>query len=275
MPPGVKCWDQEKINLLFSGVVTKDILIVPLLDEIQEDRLIWIEEKDGLYSVRFSYRKLMEERNSRGRPRASQQGGNIWKVQDPPKAKHLMWRICKECLPTWIRLRNHYVQCQLDCPLCLQEPKEDCHLLLECEGSKEAWSSMGLNHIITPKLHLFYNVKDLIFYVCRKENKERKTCRIASGEYVKRVATVNGLIAADTVTTPQQAAGHTFDRWSPPTQGHLKCNVDASFFDRNNATGWSWCLQDHQGRFLLAGSNVIHARLTTIEGEAMAMKEAI
>jgi hypothetical protein len=53
MIPGAKCWDNEKINLLFSGVVAKSILCVPLLDVIQEDRLIWNEERDIMYSVRL------------------------------------------------------------------------------------------------------------------------------------------------------------------------------------------------------------------------------
>jgi hypothetical protein len=30
---------------------------------------------------------------------------------------------------------------------------------------------MALDHVIFPRLHLFNNMKDLIFYVCIKENK--------------------------------------------------------------------------------------------------------
>jgi hypothetical protein len=71
-----------------------------------------------------------------------------------------------------MRLRNHFVQCQSECPLCLLNPEEDWHLLLECEGSKEAWNVTGLASIITPRLHPFYNIKDLILDVCCKENKD-------------------------------------------------------------------------------------------------------
>ncbi|GAU36851.1 hypothetical protein TSUD_213750 [Trifolium subterraneum] len=125
-----------------QGVDAKVILVIALLSEVQEDRLIWNEEKEILYSVRFGYRKLMEERSYRGGMRTPQQWGKIWKVQAPPEAKHLMWRICKDCLPTRMRLQNHYVQYQQECPLCLQVPKDDWHLLSECEGSKEAWNEV-------------------------------------------------------------------------------------------------------------------------------------
>jgi ribonuclease HI len=58
-------------------------------------------------------------------------------------------------------------------------------------------------------------------------------------------------------------------------QGYLKFNVDASLFVSNGATGWGWCIRDHLGRFILTGSNFIHERLNTIEGETLALKEAI
>jgi hypothetical protein len=48
-----------------------------------------------------------------------------------------------------MRLQNHYVQCQPECPLCPQALEEDWHLLLECEGSKKTSNVMGLEAIIT------------------------------------------------------------------------------------------------------------------------------
>ncbi|MCI09099.1 ribonuclease H protein [Trifolium medium] len=113
----------------------------------------------------------MKKRKFRTETRTSEPWGRLWKVQAPPKAKHLMWRICKECLPTQTRLRDHHVQCQIDCPLCLEFAEDDWHLFFDCEGSKEAWSTMGLDQIIQPRMQLFDNAKELIFDVCKKESK--------------------------------------------------------------------------------------------------------
>jgi hypothetical protein len=57
----VERWDYEKINLLFSKDEAKYILFVPV---VQEDRLIWNEERDELYSVHFKYCELMETMRS-------------------------------------------------------------------------------------------------------------------------------------------------------------------------------------------------------------------
>ncbi|PNX97936.1 mediator of RNA polymerase II transcription subunit 26-like protein, partial [Trifolium pratense] len=67
----------------------------------------------------------------------------------------------------------------------------------------------------------------------------------------------------------------TAEEWQQPRFGHVKCNVDASFYDAAGVTGWGWCVRDHRGRFIVAGTNIMQARLNTLEGEAMAIKEAI
>jgi hypothetical protein len=61
--PNVKSWDTNKIFSLFPREVAHDIVTVPLFGLVTEDKLIWSEEKDGIYSVRSGYRKLMEANN--------------------------------------------------------------------------------------------------------------------------------------------------------------------------------------------------------------------
>jgi hypothetical protein len=41
--------------------VAKEILVVPLLELVRDDKLIWSAENDGVYSVRSGYQKLMKE----------------------------------------------------------------------------------------------------------------------------------------------------------------------------------------------------------------------
>jgi hypothetical protein len=50
--------------------------------------------------------------------------------------------------------------------------EEEWHILVECEGSREAWSVMRLKNILTPRLQIFNNIKDLIFDICCRESKE-------------------------------------------------------------------------------------------------------
>ncbi|KAK2410765.1 hypothetical protein QL285_046110 [Trifolium repens] len=168
--PNVKRWDENKIHTLFSIEDAYDILSVPLFDLVREDKLIWREENDGVYSVRTGYRKLMEAEN-RGYCSGKEIGWeNIWKLHAPPKAKHLLWRICRECLPTRARLRSRYVNCPNECPLCLAHEETDWHMFFSCGAVKEAWEIMELSHIIEPRLSIFHNSRDLIFDLCRHDS---------------------------------------------------------------------------------------------------------
>jgi hypothetical protein len=54
-------WDVNKIMNLFSYDAAAQILAVPLVVEVQEDRLVWKEEHNGQYTVRSGYRLLMQE----------------------------------------------------------------------------------------------------------------------------------------------------------------------------------------------------------------------
>jgi hypothetical protein len=117
--PNIKRWDEEKINSLFPIDVAHEILVVPLLELVRDDKLIWSEENDGVYSVRSGYRKLMKVRNRGYGPRSVEGWSSVSKIHAPPKAKHLLWRICRDYLPTRTRLRNRFVQCPEECPLCL------------------------------------------------------------------------------------------------------------------------------------------------------------
>ncbi|PNX62713.1 ribonuclease H [Trifolium pratense] len=64
---------------------------------------------------------MMQEKGERGGGGAQGDWKSLWKIRAPPKAKHLLWRICRECLPTKVRLRRHYVQFPTICQLCEEE----------------------------------------------------------------------------------------------------------------------------------------------------------
>jgi hypothetical protein len=151
-------------------------------------------------------------------------------------------------------------------------------------------------------LQNFNNIKDLIFDICCRESTEvagkialllwviwqnrnnfvRNEAKIKARQ-VRLQATgmledwlvVNGHVVTTNIARTHQEAIHTSECWQPPRHGYMKCNVDASFLATTDAIGFGWCFRDNQGRFLLADSNVTQGRLNTIEGDALAMKEAI
>ncbi|MCI09498.1 pentatricopeptide repeat-containing protein, partial [Trifolium medium] len=106
------------------------------------------------------------------RPGEGEAWSSLWKIQATPKAKHLLWRICKDCLPARTQLRNRHVQYPVECPLCLLEPEEEWHIFFECEGNKEAWTTMDLNHVLQSRINSSQNTRALIFDICRYDNKQ-------------------------------------------------------------------------------------------------------
>jgi hypothetical protein len=83
--PNMKRWDEDKINSLFPLDVAHDIIAVPLLEVVTEDRLIWKEEKDGMYSVRSGYRNYMKQRNRGYGENKGEGWSSIWKIHAPPR----------------------------------------------------------------------------------------------------------------------------------------------------------------------------------------------
>jgi len=56
-----KSWNEEVVRQVFSVDITDKILHTPLIALVQEDRLIWKDERHGRYSVYSAYRLCVEE----------------------------------------------------------------------------------------------------------------------------------------------------------------------------------------------------------------------
>jgi hypothetical protein len=60
-----------------------------------------------------------------------------------------------------------------------------------------------------------------------------------------------------------------------PDTGWYKCNVDAGFHNAINKTSVGWCLRDCRGRFVLAGTVWKEGIFSIVEGESIAILEAM
>jgi hypothetical protein len=159
MLDGVKHWDTIRVSNLFTHDAAIEILSVPLLREVTEDRLVWKEEQNGEYTVKSGYRLLMHEKEEMQRIGVIGSWKSLWQIRAPPKVKHLLWRICRDCLPTRIQLRYHHVECPAFCELCRGANEDVWHVLFDCEESKNCWSVAGLHAVITDRLNQYHDAK--------------------------------------------------------------------------------------------------------------------
>jgi hypothetical protein len=73
----------------------------------------------------------------------------------------------------------------------------------------------------------------------------------------------------------QTAQHQQLYRWEKPQHGWFKCNIDADFYRGLNMTTTGWCLRDHMGRFIMAGTTRLDGNYSAMEGEAKALLEAM
>jgi hypothetical protein len=121
----VKLWDKAKIEPIFPLHVAKRIIEIPLLESIGDDKIVWIDNANGAYSVKSGYKVMLKITWKFPEVTQREEWYNLWKIRAPPKAKHLLRRIIMGCLPTRIRLQKKRVLCLVLCPLCNQHNEDD------------------------------------------------------------------------------------------------------------------------------------------------------
>ncbi|GAU44891.1 hypothetical protein TSUD_400540 [Trifolium subterraneum] len=130
-----KAWNIAKVRNLFSEDVVERILETPVVISVREDKVVWEEEINGCYSVKSGYKLAMRYIIGSDKYHVAGNWNDIWKAQAPHKARHLLWRLCRGCLPTRYRLLERRVKCTLNCPVCDEEIEDELHIFFSNESS--------------------------------------------------------------------------------------------------------------------------------------------
>jgi len=83
-----------------------------------------------------------------------------------------LWRICRGCVPTCVKLVQRQVLCTNLCQWCGMEAETDWHAFIGCTIAKESWSSAGLSELLLSRKHHFNTLQDLVFDICSRESAE-------------------------------------------------------------------------------------------------------
>jgi hypothetical protein len=167
-----KEWDIHKIYSLFPEHVASSIINTPLIEEVHDDKLMWIFENHGSYTVKSGYRNYIKIKSSTQNNNVVGDWNSIWRIKAPPKTKHLLWRICRGCLPTRTRLQERHVLCPSDCPICSNGDEDDLHAFFNCNFSQQVWHVAGLHDVISPRVQAHNNVQTILFDICKSEPEE-------------------------------------------------------------------------------------------------------
>lgn len=174
----------------------------------------------------------------------------IWTMKLPRKVAHVLWRLCKECLPSNAALYNRYVDVNPLCPWYHSEIETNVHTMFLCDFALTLWRTVGLHSLVqctdqeTPKEVLnrvFHRgIKDQCLEVAMPcwslwHRRNKWVWNHANGSIFGVWNTAKCLIREWTEVQAREGSmsitGVNEDRvWSKPSLGWFKVNVDASVF---------------------------------------------
>jgi ribonuclease HI len=187
----------------------------------------------------------------------------------------------------------------MDCPFCVDVVEDDWHLLVNCPNSIEARRTAGLDDLITSRLSRNTTAAALIFDICSTADRElagrfatlvwtlwqNRNNKVWQGdqECSRRLGVKAHHYWLEWVQVQNfqhQRAGRgdqlqQQSQWQKPPVGWFKCNTDAGFHDALNKTSAGWILRNNTGNFVMAGTAWYQGKCSIIEGEAMALLEAM
>ncbi|GAU37194.1 hypothetical protein TSUD_30590 [Trifolium subterraneum] len=239
-----KAWNIVKVRNLFSKDVAEKILETPLVSSVREDKVVWEEERNGCYSVKFGYKLAMRYIIGSDKYHVMGNWDGIWKAQAPHKASHLLWCLCRGCLPTRSRLLERRVECTLNCPVCDEEIEDELHVFFRCAVARDSWSVAGLSYVLHNAMYQQTNAMDRIFAICSNE----------SSDIVGRVAMLLWCIWHNLHKLQSNNVSENTEadlvRWEKPALDWVKCNVDVVFVSGSGRTSMGLCFRDNSGHFM-------------------------
>ena len=123
---------------------------IPLGQASAEDTLFWPHSSNGVYSCKSGYRFLKEEAAALGDVAQDHQNRDkhiwksIWSMHTPQKVKTMLWRACREALPTKQALVRRKVIDDPVCERCCNSTENSLHALWRCPELDPVWANAEL-----------------------------------------------------------------------------------------------------------------------------------
>jgi len=252
-----KQWNTAFINYVFDSNMAEQIYKTPLLPSVRQDTATWRFEKNGNYSVRSAYRDIINNDPDLNQHRVTGCWNSISNLKLPPKVMNFMWRACRNCLPTKVKLHSHGVQCPMNCVVCAGPNEDISHLFFECGKSISCWQRTGMWNailqIVQPSASCVENVFSIlqqfdshqkqVFGVTLWSIWQHRNNRVWNDvqESVQDICDRAGTLLTSWQNAqvirhvqPNNSATTACVQWKKPSPGRYKCNVDAYFEGEKN-----------------------------------------
>ncbi|CAN0881952.1 hypothetical protein LINGRAHAP2_LOCUS14521 [Linum grandiflorum] len=203
-----------------------------------------------------------------------------------------------DILPTRERLQRRGVNLAVLCGICGRNDEGAAHLFLDCPVVKQGWRTVNLEQNVLTLHHVGGQIENWFWHMI--QNSSATVClQLITGfwsiwrERNNRVwnakSTPLGLVLqgsqhyladwraarAKILPPPPNPSSPPCPKWHPPPPSHLKCNIDVATFSNEHKTGWGMVIRDSNGRILHYRMSHRSSDISSQEGEAIALIEAL
>ncbi|KAL0009952.1 hypothetical protein SO802_005060 [Lithocarpus litseifolius] len=298
--PNLRCWDRELIWNKFHEEDAKAICRIPLSHRCVADKLIWIHNRNGKYSVKSGYhltRQIL--RADEWTECSSGLVGmdvwmKLWKLNVPCKIKIFGWRACQNILPTRVNLAQRKIIENTCCELCKRAPKNGIRALWECGVAQGIWAgslvklqkcTQGqgdvlqlfddlLKRLSTEEFELFlvlawfiWNQRNLVIHGGKLKDPRQVLKRAEDflDEYHQAQEQMLLMLSAQ-----QQITG-----WQPPQSAKYKLNFDVAIFTDMGPSSVGAVIRNERGEVTVALSAMGPFVQDSEEAEIVACQKAL
>ncbi|KAL0008623.1 hypothetical protein SO802_010125 [Lithocarpus litseifolius] len=291
-------WKVDLVESLFLPFEARTILNIPISYNLPEDKIIWVGNNRGVFSIKSAYYVALNLVESSEEGECSYKDPreflwrNLWHLHIPSKIKIFAWRACVDALPTMVNLQNRGIGISDLCPCCGVESETLFHSIINCEVARRVWDNWKVNSVeiwqalvdisyvtldilrngTNRDLEVFFGVAWAVWYNRNQVAFESK-CQMP--DQVWRFARsflqdYKGALVALNMNPAEKNNG-----WTPPPLGVVKINVDGatSKDGRNSSVGV--VIRDSCGVVIAACGKFLQGQSSVTEVEALAVESGI
>ena len=141
-------WNNDMLDGLFVPSEADVMRNIPLARVVSKDTLYWPLTHDGRYTCKSEYRFLKEESEPANLcnflPQETQLWKGLWSMKIPNKVKNLVWRACRNSLPTKENLVRRTIITSSTCDRCFKASESPLHAIWSCPKLDPVWADLDL-----------------------------------------------------------------------------------------------------------------------------------
>lgn len=298
-------WKLDPIIPVISEADAQKIREIPIPAYTKEDKLRWVGNKDGVFSVRKAYRLEMQRQLPVCPNKASSSfsvGGDLWQklwqLNVIPRVKHFVWRAMNKALATMENLYQRKCSPHPLCPICNAEVESVEHALLLCPWVRATWFGcpLGLcvDHSCVKRIEIWFEsllnsshqeakatqalVANVLWYIWKARCKWVFENEPPNPWHVIETSTRLSLNfrEANLREDPRDGRERSGDnvKWLRPPHGCIKVNCDGAFCEKTGRGGIGIVGRDWSGDFIRGWAQAIRA-MSAFHAELLALLKAV